>query len=148
ALAAVLGPAVIADAAIIGTDTFSRDGAAMAILFQARNNFALSADLQRQRTDAMKAHAGATEEKITIDGHSVSVISTPDNALRSFYATDGDYPLVSTSRALVERFLATGEADGRPAGHGSLGASAEFHVARTNLPLDRDDTVFVYLSRA
>ncbi len=149
ALAAVLGPAVIADAAIIGTDTFQRDGAAMGILFQARNNFALAADLQRQRSEALKATAGASEEKIKIAGRDVSLVSTPDNGLRSFYVADGDYHLVSTSRALIERFLETAaQGKDRPAGRTSLGASAEFRLARSNLPLERDDTVFVYLSRA
>ncbi len=149
ALAPVVGPAVIADVAIIGLDTFQRDGAAMGILFQARNNLLLGSDLQRQRNESMKAASGATEEKLTIAGRQVSFMSTPDNSLRSFYVADGDFHLVSTSRKIVEQFLATGAAGkDQPAGQGSLGASAEFQMARLNLPLERDDTVFVYLPRA
>jgi hypothetical protein len=156
ALAPVLGPAVIADVAIIGTDTFLRDGAAMGILFQARNSAVLGLDIQRQRSESLKAASGATEEKLTILGRSVSFVSTPDNALRSFYVADGDYHFVSTSRALVQRFLETGAApqdpvggDGKAAlGRTSLGASPEFRLARANMPLDRNDTIFVYLSRA
>ncbi len=149
ALAPVVGPAVIADVAIIGTDTFLRDGAAMGILFQARNNLLMANDLQRQRGEALKANPGATEEKLTIGDRQVSLISTPDNNLRSFYVADGDFHLVSTSRAIVERFLETGaKGKNQPAGQTSLGASAEFRLARANLPLERDDTVFVYLSRS
>ena len=149
ALAPVVGPAVIADVAIIGTDTFQRDGAAMGILFQARNNLLLGTDLQRQRNEALKATNGAGEEKLTIAGRQVSFISTPDNQLRSYYVVDGDFHLVSTSRSIVERFLETGaQGKDQPAGRGSLGASAEFRLARVNLPLEHDDTVFVYLPRA
>ena len=53
------------------------------ILFQARNNFALASDIQRQRLGAQQATAGATEEKLTIGGKEVSFVSaTPDNGLR------------------------------------------------------------------
>ena len=70
----------------------------------------------------------------------MSFVSTPDNRLRSFYAVDGDFHLVTTSRAIVERFYAVGQ------GGGSLGAHPEFRHARTVFPLKRDDTVFVFFS--
>src|SRR5262249_14649241 len=41
-LSRVMGPAVIRDTAIIGLDTYMRDGAAMGILFQANNNLLLN----------------------------------------------------------------------------------------------------------
>lgn len=144
ALAEILGPQVIADVAIIGRDMYLKEGAAMAMLFQARNNFALSADFLQQRTAALAAHQenGATIETIEIAGHEVSFLSTPDNRLRSFYAVDGDYHLVSTSRAIVERFFEAGQ------GRGALGAAAEFQHARHDMPLTREDTILAYHSSA
>src|SRR5262249_8321277 len=53
-----------------------------------------------------------------------------------------DYHLVTTSRAMVERFLETSD------GGGSLGNSAEFRNARQSMPVSRQDTVFVYFSSA
>jgi hypothetical protein len=50
--------------------------------------------------------------------------------------------LVTTCRAIVERFLAAAS------GSGALGATPEFRHARTLLPEDRQDTIFVYLSSA
>jgi hypothetical protein len=141
ALAELLGEKVIADVAVIGTDTFLHEGAALGMLFHAKSNTALSADLTQQRTTAMKEDKRGTQEKLTIAGRQVSLISTPDNALRSFYVADGDFHLVTTSRTLVEWFLATGDGT-----HDSLGASAEFRYARRNVPLARGDTVFVYLA--
>ncbi len=149
ALGDVLGPTVISDVAMVGFDTFMREGAALGILFEARNSALLGIGLGRQRSDLLKAEKSAKEETVTIAGKDVSLISTPDNRVRSFYATDGNYHFVTTSRALVERFLQTGQNDSQtPGGARSLGAAAEFRYARSIMPVDRADTAFVYLSRA
>jgi hypothetical protein len=140
ALAEVLGDKVIADVALIGTDTFMHEGSAIGTLFHAKSNTALTADLTQQRRTAMREAKGQ-EEKLEIDGHAVSYISTPDGSIRSYYVVDGDFHLVTTARTLVEWFLGTG--DGK---HPSLGESADFLYTRASMPLDRDDTVFVYLS--
>ena len=144
ALSELLGDRVIADVAIIGRDTFSHEGAAIGILFQAKNEV-LASDLanQRKRALAREKDHGITEQKLQIGGREVSLLSTPDNRVRSFYAVDEPYHLVTTSRAIAERFLAV-SADGR----GSLGQSAEFQSARRTMPLDREDTIFVYFSAA
>ena len=142
-LAELLGDQVIADVAIIGRDTFTHEGAAIGMLFQAKNDV-LASDLATQRKRALvrEKDLGITEEKVQIAGREVSFLSTPDNRVRSFYARDDKFHLVTTSRAIVERFFAV--ADGR----GSLGESAEFRVARRAMPLDRQDTIFVYFSAA
>jgi hypothetical protein len=149
ALGEVLGPTVINDVAIIGSDMFMREGAALGVLFEARSNLLLTNGIGQQRRDVLKNEKAAKEEKVTLAGKEVSLISTPDNRVRTFYAVDGDYHFVSTSRALVTRFLETGQKEkGRPVGTTSLGAAAEFRYARATRPLERDDTAFVYLSRA
>jgi hypothetical protein len=142
ALARVMGPTVIADVAIIGLDYYLRDGAAMGILFHAKNNLLLGKNLSDQRHDGMAAHQDATEETIQIAGHDVSFISTPDGTLRSYYAVDGDFHLVATCRRLVERFYAAGAAAG------SLAASTEFQDTRVVTPLSREDTILLFLSAA
>lgn len=144
ALGRVLGPTVIADVAMIGMDTFMREGAAMGMLFQAKSNFALSSDFSNQRTAAQKANPDAVLETVEIAGQKVSFLHTPDNRIRSYYVASGDYHLVTTSRRIVERFLEVAKANGG----GSLGDSAEFRSARTQMPVARPDTVFAYLSDA
>jgi len=113
------------------------------MLFQARGGV-LAGDLtqQRKRALAREKDHGATAETVKIAGHDVSFISTPDNRLRSFHAVDGDYHLVTTSRTIVERFYAAGQ------GKDSLGQSDEFRFARMQMPLKREDTIFVYMSAA
>ena len=145
ALSEVLGPAVISDVALVGSDMFLREGAALGVLFEARSSLLLGNEIKGQRSALLSAAKDAKEEKLTLAGKPVSLISTPDNRVRSFYAVDGDYHLVTTSRVLAERFLQTGQKDGQGR---SLGASAEFRYARGSMPLDRGDVVFIYLSRA
>jgi hypothetical protein len=139
-LSKLLGPTVIADVAMIGDDTFFREGAATGMLFQARNNFALSSDINRQRTEALAKEPGCSDQKVEIAGHTVSFLSTPDNRVHSFYAIDGDFHLVTTSRAMVERFYAAGK------GENALAAAPDFLFGRRILPLERQDTVFAFLS--
>ncbi|MCA9106498.1 MAG: hypothetical protein KDA83_13825, partial [Planctomycetales bacterium] len=126
---------------LIGFDTFLREGAAMGVLLKQRNGL-LGTSIRQQRSQLLKQFEdqGAFQETVTIAGHEVSFISTPDNLVRSFYAVDGEFHLMTNSRRLVERFYEAG------AGEGSLAASPEFRYARREFPLERDDTVFVYLS--
>jgi hypothetical protein len=142
-LAELLGPQAIADVAMIGMDTFTREGAAIGAIFQATGNL-LGADLVRQRQEALfrEKDNGSTLSTVQIAGRDVSFLSTPDNRLRSFYVIDGPYHLVANSRRIVERFLEVRE------GTGALGASAEFRQARRSVPTSRDDTIFVYFSSA
>lgn len=143
-LARVFGPQVISDVALIGRDTYVQHGAAIGILFEAKSTELLADDIQKQRRKAMEKEKdnGATEQKVQIAGREVSFVYTPDNRLRSFWAADGNYHLVTTSRAMVERFFQAGE------GKGALADSDEFRHARTVMPTDRDDTIFIYFSSA
>ena len=141
-LADVFGSQVIADVAIIGRDLYLQEGATMGVLFQAKSNLGLTTDFQRQRSAALGAERenGATLETVTIAGREVSLLSTPDNRLRSFYAIDGNFHLVATSRTLVQRFFEAGQ------GSGALGGTREFQHARQTMPLDREDTIFAFFS--
>ncbi len=141
ALGRVLGPTVISDVAVVGTDMFMREGAAYGILFEARNSFLLEKDIKRQRSERLE-QGGVSEKKMKINGREVSLLSSPDGSVRSFFVADGGYIFVTTSQTLLRRFLET--AEGGP----SLGNSAELRHARSVMPLARDDTVFVYLSDA
>ena len=141
-MARVMGPQVINDVAFIGLDYYLRDGAAFGIIFQANNNFLLSRNFNGQRDEAAAKNPDAKLETVQIAGHDVSFLSTPDGKLRSYYAVDGDFHLITTSRRLVERFLEVGAANGA----GSIGSLPEFQHTRSEMPLSRDDTVFLYLS--
>ena len=141
ALSRLLGDTAVADVALIGTDLFFREGAAIGLLFYARNGGFLAADIKRQRLERVNA-GGVSEEKFEIDGQPISFLSSPDGAVRSFYVASGDYHFVTSSRTLARRFIETSS------GKGALGASEDFRHARTQMPLSRKDTMFVYFSDA
>ena len=139
ALAEVMGPQVIADAALIGLDPYVGQGAAIGVLLEAKNNFILSADLLQQRRQSLAKFADATETNIEISNHKVSLISTPDGRVRSYYVRDELFHLVATSPTLIRRFLEAGQGDR------SLASLTSFRLARNQLPVDRQDTMFAHV---
>ena len=140
ALAKILGPQVISDAAIIGLDPFTAHGAGIGILFQAKNSFLLGQDLNRQRLEALQEFSSAEQSIVQIADRDVSLIATPDGRVRSYYVQSGDFHLVATSSKLIERFLEAGQ------GQRSLATLPSFLQARQRLPLERNDVVFAFLS--
>ncbi|MEQ8836297.1 MAG: hypothetical protein RID07_05775, partial [Lacipirellulaceae bacterium] len=144
ALAKIIGPHVINDVAIIGFDPYTNDGAAVGIVFQAKNNFLLSRDLTAQRREALQkfleGENKAEESEIELaEGKNASLISTPAGEVRSYYLQSGEFHLVTNSRSLAERFLAAS------AGKQPLATDPAFQLARSTYPVERNDAVFVHL---
>ncbi len=140
----LVGEHVVDDLAVFGRDTYLREGPALGVVIKAKNGFLVSTAINNERRNALEREKanGATSDTIEIAGRKVSLISTPDQRLRSFFTREGDYYLLTTSRALVERFFAVSD------GAGSLGASPDFHYARSLLPTSRKDAIFAYFSPA
>ena len=138
-----LSAAAVKEYAIIGSDTFLREGAGIGILFHAASSELLRAYLDGQRVERAAKGDGVTLSELQIDGQNqkASLLSSPDNRVRSIYVVSGDFHLVTTSQTIARRFLETCD---DPAT--SLGASKEFRYARTVTPVSRNDTAFIYLS--
>ncbi len=139
-LTRMLGPTVIEDQAVIGRDLFTEDGATMGVLMKSSNAFLLRSSLVNDRSTRANNDPQVTLKDITIDGHRVSFLSSPDNAVRSFLVEDDGYFLITNSRTLVQRFLEVG-GDGR-----SLAATPAFQLSRSLVPTSREDTIFAYFS--
>ncbi len=145
ALSRAFGGTIISDVAFVGADPFLEEGPAFGMLFEAANNFLVRRSLSKQRNDALeKEGEDAKETTVDIDGQKVSFASSPDGGLRSYYAAAGDYHLVTTSKTMMGEFLAVNKARGK----GSIGTSSGFRYARSLVPLERDDTLLLYLSDA
>ncbi|MCC9607855.1 hypothetical protein LOC68_03000 [Blastopirellula sp. JC732] len=141
-LSELFGDTVVADVALIGRDAYTREGAAIGMLFQAKANDLLANDINTNRKEALRLNKklGAKLETIKVAGQEISALTTPDNTIRSFYAQRGDFHLVTSSRTIAEQFITLN------AETESLGATAEFLQARMLLPLKREDTIFCYMS--
>jgi hypothetical protein len=138
-LSRLLGGTVISDVAMIGTDMLFQDGPAVGFLFEARNNMLLASDFEEQRSARIKK-GGVTEQKLKILGQEVSYLAAPDGSVRSYYAVQGNYHFVTTSLALVTRFIEVAK------GQRPLGDTLAFRHARSDMQLERNDAVFIYFS--
>lgn len=136
----MMGPTVIQDVAFIGSDLFFDDGPSFGLLFHATNSFLLSTGINGDRANALKENPDAKEKTVKIADRKVKFLCTPDGRIQSYYAVDGAFHLITTSKKLVEEFFATSDANN------SLGAQLYFKYARTQMPLDNKYTVFVYAS--
>lgn len=140
ALSRLFGDSVVGDVAIVGADPFVRAGSSVGVLFQAKKSSLLRNQIRSQRAATQAGYRTATESTIKLEGHDVSVLKSPDNRVRSFYAVHGDYHFVTNSQTLARDFLVACN------GGRSLGALKEFKYARHLMPLSRDDTAFIYMS--
>ena len=138
----LFGGNLIADVALIGTDTYFDSGASIGVMFHARNTALLKTNLTGKRTGFAKQREkeNVTIEKVTIADVEGTLLSAPDNRYRSFYFVVGDNHLVTTSKTIARRFIESSN------GKGSLADTAEFRFTRYNLPIKRKDTLFAYLS--
>jgi len=130
----------ISDMALVGSDIFFREGAAIGVLWEASDSAALESLLRRQRKTVWENTPQAVEREMEAGGLRATLLATADNTVRSFYAIDGNYHFVTNSSYLVKRFFDAGR------GKRSLGGLREFRYARTKMPLDREDAAFIYLS--
>ncbi|MGI9471702.1 MAG: hypothetical protein ACR2NZ_09240 [Rubripirellula sp.] len=141
-MARMLGGTVIEDQALIGRDLFLTDGASMGVLIKAKNAFLLGTSVAADRASLAKQDETVTLKNMKIAGRDVSFLSSGDNRVRSYLTQDGDYLFVSNSRELTERFIEVGESKK------SLSSTREFRLARKLMPLERNDTIFAYVSPA
>lgn len=138
-LARALGPLVVEDVALLLGDFDFEDGGTYALLFKARNDAILGADLMRQRLAHVAAKTGVTETVAEIAGRKVSLVSSSDGRIRSYYVAEDGYHFVSRSRRLVELFLEAAQPTR------SLAQCPNFRQLRGLMPPQENDTVFIYL---
>ncbi|MFT5526799.1 MAG: hypothetical protein ACI9HK_004779, partial [Pirellulaceae bacterium] len=139
ALSELLGGQVIKDMALVGRDLYMREGAAIGVLFEERNGL-LATNFATQRQSLLAKNEDATLKTIEMEGKKVSFLSTADNRLRSYYARDGKFHFITTSREVARRFLQTSS------GRRTLAGMSEFKYARTTMPNSLKHTVFLYFS--
>ena len=138
----LFGGRLIDDVAVIGMDTYFDTGSAIGVMLHAKASKTLDIRLRAKRAAFAKRHTkmGATIQTIKFGEHSIEFLSTPDNRYRSFYVVAKDCHLFTTSLTIAKRFLESSE------DKGSLAKTEEFRFARFNMPLERDDTIFVFVS--
>ncbi|MEZ6135703.1 MAG: hypothetical protein R3C53_12405 [Pirellulaceae bacterium] len=140
AIGKMFGDKLIGDMAIVGSDLYMKEGASLGVVFYATNPKLLKAAFDSDRRAVISKTPGASLQEIEIAGKPVSLLSTPDNRVRSFQVIDGDYIFVTTSSTLARRFIEVG------LGQPSLASTPAFRWARTWMPDANDYSVFGYFS--
>lgn len=131
----------LTDLALIFGDTCFTDGAAVGVLFQAKDEAKLKEFLKQQRNRALHEMQSdkPTETLAKVNGGEVSLIYTSDNRLRSYHAVSGKFHLITNSEYLVGRFFECSR------GTGSLANLKEFQFARTKVRVQAAQDVFLYM---
>ncbi len=137
----LFGGSLIDDVALIGSDMFFEDGAAIGVVLHAKNSKQLDRNLRNKRKKFAEEQKdiGCVVKDFEIDGVSVQFIQTPNNRYRSFYLVQNDCHLVTSSLVLARRFIESSK------GTRALATSLEFKYARKQMPLSREDTVFIFV---
>ncbi|TWT68002.1 hypothetical protein Pan14r_02400 [Crateriforma conspicua] len=129
----------LSDLALIGSDPFFDDGAAVGLLMQAKSTGPLKAILQQWRDHAESQTAGCNRQQVNIAGHAVDFLGTSDHLVRSFLAEDDGFLLITNSKTLVQRFFETGR------GIDALGKRKEFQYAKWKTRGSGQGYAFLYL---
>jgi hypothetical protein len=145
-LSRLFGDLVIGEMALLAHDTFVREGSALGIVFEVRNEPLWNTAIERLRGETLAASRDwpggpASEEPIEVRGHPVRYLHSPGNRVRSFHASLDRFHLISNCRRLVERFL-----DCAGGGTGSLADDQGFRHARVLQPLGEPESGFVFIS--
>lgn len=139
-VAKMFGDQLVSDMALIGSDLYMKEGASLGVILQATNPGLLKTTTDSERQKIASSNPGATLQQVRIAGRDVSLLSTPDNSIRSFFVADGKFLFVTTSETLVSRFLdVAGSGD-------SLADSPEFQWTRQWMPEQSNYSVFAYFS--
>ncbi|ELP31237.1 hypothetical protein [Rhodopirellula baltica] len=140
AMSRLLGPSVIEDQALIGRDMYLDDGASIGVLFHAKNVFLLRSSLNSDRTKLADSDESLTLKKVDLQHGPATLLRSSDNHVRSFLVEAGPCILVTNSETIADRFLEVAETGE------SLAATTDFQLARSYMPLERNDTIFAYFS--
>ena len=141
--AIALGPKVLSQMAVIGTDFFVREGAAIGVVFEAKNTNAVREWVKKEQAHTLKMEPHAKLTPLRFGEIHGTLLSTPDNRVRSIHVVVGDYHLVTNSKTIARRFTEISKTAG------SLGALKEYQYTRAmKFPDERIGPVFVYLSDA
>jgi hypothetical protein len=141
-LSKLLGPAVIEDLVLTGSDPYLREGSDLTIIFHLKAVPVFEAAVSRYLDDARKQHPDISEGKEDYEGASIQHLITPDQVVRCYRAKLDDYFLYSNSPAAIRRVIDTYK-DKRA----SMAKSLDFSYIRTLYPLgDKEENGLIFLS--
>lgn len=130
-LAEKLGHLAVGSVALVLSDPYLREGSDVSLVFEVRDQALFAAALEAHGKRAKANHPDLTESRVTIDGRSVLLLSTPDGSIRRYQIELPRVTVLTNSHGAMKRLLAV--QDGRAKG---LASSPDYRYARTVKPYD------------
>lgn len=106
-LSRVLGPKVVHDFAVTGSDPYIHEGSDVTLIFRLKSPLLFRAALLKSLTVHGSAHGGTQSSQFNHGGVTVDVARSADGRVRQHRAVVGDFELVSNSPAAIRRVIST-----------------------------------------
>jgi len=106
-LSRVLGPEVVQDFALTGSDPYLHEGSDVTLIFRLKNPLLFRAALLKALATHGAAHGGTQSSSFTHEGVTVDVARSTDGRVRQHHAVVGELELVSNSDAAIKRVIST-----------------------------------------
>ena len=104
-LSRVLGPEVVQDFAITGSDPYLHEGSDVTLIFRLKSPLLFRAALFKSLSAHGSAHGGTQGSSFTHEGVTVDVARSADGRVRQHHAVVTDLELVSNSPAAIRRVI-------------------------------------------
>ncbi len=104
-LSRVLGPEVIRDFAVVGSDPYVHQGSDVTLIFRLKNPLLFRAALAKALATHGAAHGGTQSSSFSHEGVQVEVARSPDGRVRQHRASAAEFELVSNSPAAIKRVI-------------------------------------------
>ena len=105
ALTRMLGPSVVGEVAVVGSDPYVRDGTDSTLLLRVKQRSLLDAALAATQAELEKDHGALVHETRDHGGTAVQTARSQDGTVRQQRATVGDVELVSNSPGAMDTVL-------------------------------------------
>jgi len=106
-LSRVLGPEVVQDFALAGSDPYVHEGSDVTLIFRLKSPLLFRAALLKALATHGAAHGGTQNSSFTYEGITVDIARSPDGRVRQHHAVVGELELVSNSDAAIKRVIST-----------------------------------------
>jgi hypothetical protein len=106
-LSRVLGPEVVRDFAVTGSDPYVHEGSDVTLIFRLKNALLFRAARLKALATHGAAHGGTQLSSFVHEGVTVEVARSPDGRVRQHHALVGELELLSNSPNAIKRVIST-----------------------------------------
>lgn len=103
----LLGPQVVTDVAVVGSDPYVREGTDLTFIFRAKSAQGFAAGLASSLAGHQKEHGKPSVETVTHRGEAITVTRSEDGVVRQHRAQVGEFHLVSNSPGAIKIVIDT-----------------------------------------